>query len=280
MRVGSAAARRELEIVPTSGFRAVDLAEVWAYRELLWILVRRDLKVRYRQTFLGAAWVLGQPLLSMLIFTFLFNRVARFDAGGGLPYSLFVMSGVLPWTFLAAGIQTSGNSLIGSSHLISKIYFPRLIVPTASVLVGVADLAIASLLLAGMMVWYRVVPSLALLLLPLVVILAVTLAEGMGLWLSALNVEYRDVRVVVPFVLQLWMYATPVVYPLSVLSGRYRRIVDLNPATGIVEGFRAATLGTPFPGRSLAVSCAFALALLVSGAFYFRRMERLFADAL
>lgn len=271
---------RVIEIAPTPGWRSVDLPELWAFRELLWILVWRDLKVRYRQTLLGAVWVLGQPLLTMLIFTFLFNRVARFDAPGGLPYPVFVMAGLLPWTFFSNGVQASGNSLIGSSHLISKIYFPRLIVPTAAVLVGLADLGVSCLLLAGMMAWYAVAPTAMLLLMPVVLLLAFVLAEGVGLWLSALNVEYRDVRVIIPFVLQLCMYATPVVYPLHVLPERFRKLAVFNPATGIVEGFRSAALGTAPPWTALGFSAIGAVVVLVSGVLYFRRMERLFADVL
>lgn len=275
-----ASARRVLEILPTSGWRAVDLREIWEYRELLHILVWRDLKVRYRQTLLGAVWVLGQPLLSMAIFTLLFNRMAKIPGIPGLPYPIFVMAGLLPWNFLAAGAQNSGNSLIGSSHLISKIYFPRLIIPMAAVFVGLVDFLVSFVLLGGLMVWYRVPPRPGLLFLPILTGLVVVLAMGMGLWLSALNVQYRDVRVAVPFVLQVAMYATPVVYPLALLPARFQPWALANPMTGVVEGFRAALTGSPLPLEALTVSVLVTLVLLVSGAFYFRRMERFFADVI
>lgn len=267
-------------IRPASGWRALDLRELWAFRELLLIFVWRDLKVRYRQTFLGALWIIGQPLLSMLIFTFVFHRVARLPGSAGIPYPLFVMSGLLVWNLFSNGVAKAANSLIGSSFLISKIYFPRLIIPFAGTLVELADFAVAALLLAALMLFYGVVPSVGLLLLPLFVLLAALLSTGVGLWAAALNVEYRDVRLLVPFVLQLAMYATPVAYPLEVIPERFVPFVLANPMTGIVEGFRASLFGTPLPMTALAVSVAATVVLLASGLYYFRRMERLFADVL
>ena len=271
---------RTLIIEPTPGWRALDLREVWAYRELLIIFAWRDLKVRYRQTLLGALWVMGQPLVSMLIFTLLFSRVAKLPVETSVPYPVFVMAGILIWNFASSAVQKAGNSLIGAGYLISKVYFPRLVIPLSSVISDLADFAIAALLLIPMMLWYGITPGPTLLLTPLLVALAAMLAVGIGLWVAALNVEYRDIRVVIPWVLQIAMYVTPVVYPLSALPERYRWIALLNPLTGVVEGFRAALFGTPLPQFPLLIPGLAALFFLLTGAFYFRRMERLFADVL
>ncbi|HEY0160847.1 MAG TPA: ABC transporter permease [Thermoanaerobaculia bacterium] len=274
------AGRRPLFVIrPGGGWRLPDLRELWAYRELLLIFAWRDLKVRYRQTVLGVIWVIGQPLLGMLIFTFVFHRVAKIETAP-LPYSVFVLAGLLIWNFFSNTVQHAGNSLIGSSFLISKVYFPRLAVPLSTVAVQLVDLAVSGLLLAALMLWYRVAPGLSILLLPLAILLALVFALGIGLWIAALNVQYRDVRVVIPFVLQLAMYATPVVYPLERLPEKYRAIAVLNPLTGMVEAFRASLFGTPVAIQPIAVSAVVALLVLVSGIFYFRRMERLFADVL
>lgn len=267
-------------IQPTSGWRAIDLRELWAYRELLFIFAWRDLKVRYRQTVLGAVWVMGQPLVTMAIFTLVFNRVAKFTSGENIPYPLFVLAGVLIWNFTSGAMSQAGNSLIGSSFLISKVYFPRLIVPLSNIVVFAVDFLVAALLLIPLMLWYHVVPPLAIVLAPFVVILAAVFALGVGLWIAALNVEYRDVRVIVPFILQLAMYATPVVYPLSKLPARYRPLILANPMTGIVETFRATVFGTPLPIGPLAWSVVASILVFIGGAFYFRRMEKLFADVL
>lgn len=264
---------------PTRGWRALNLHELWAYRDLLFIFAWRDVKVRYRQTLLGAIWVMGQPVVTMLIFTLLFNRIARFEAGA-VPYPLFVLGGVLIWNFVSGAISRVGNSLLGATHLISKVYFPRLIIPLANVLTDIVDFAIAALLLIPLMFWYGHPPGAGILLTPVVVSLAAGLALGAGLWVAALNVEYRDIRVVLPWVLQVTMFAAPVVYPMTAIPDRYRWIALANPMTGVVEGFRACLLGTPFAPESLIWSTLAALLLLVSGAFYFRRMERRFADLL
>jgi lipopolysaccharide transport system permease protein len=269
-----------IDIAPTAGWRALDLREVWQFRELLQILTWRDIKVRYRQTLLGVIWVVAQPLMTMLIFTLLFNRVAKISADHGMPYSLFVMAALVPWTFFSTGLTSSSNSLIGSAHLISKVYFPRMIVPASSVLAGMVDMAVTLVLVLVMYVWYAVPLSWTLIWLPLPIIVAAALAFGFGLWLSALNVEYRDIRVVIPFLLQMWMYATPVVYPLKALPQKFHWIVRANPLTGVVDAFRAALLGTPLPWGALAYGAAFGIFVLVTGAFYFRRVERLFADVL
>jgi lipopolysaccharide transport system permease protein len=273
-------ARRRVVVQPTTGWRGIDLGELWSYRDLLYIFAWRDLKVRYRQTLLGVVWVVGQPLVTMIIFTVLFHRVARFEAGGNVPYSLFVLSGVLIWNFITGVILRAGNSLIGAAHLISKVYFPRLLVPLSNVAADAADLGFGAVLLMALMARYRFFPGPEILLAPLVVLLAVIFALGAGLWIAALNVEYRDVRVVIPWVLQVAMYVTPVVYPLSALPPRYRALAGLNPATGVVEAFRATLLGTPVNGVALAWSLTFSAVAFVGGAFYFRRVERRFADVL
>lgn len=270
-----------MEIRPSRGWRAIDLRELWAYRELLIIFAWRDIKVRYRQTLLGAAWVMGQPLLTMLIFTLVFNRIARFSAPGGLPYPVFVLAGVLIWNFVSGTIASAGNSLIGAAYLISKVYFPRLAIPVSNVIVNVVDFLVGIVLLAGVMAWYRVVPGVTIVALPLIIAIAALFALGIGLWIAAANVEYRDVRVIIPFVLQLAMYATPIVYPLAALPEKYRPIAILNPMTGIVEAFRASLFGTPMPGALvLTWSVVASLLCLIGGALYFRRMERLFADVI
>lgn len=273
-------AARILVIEPTPGWRALDLREVWAYRELLLIFVWRDLKVRYRQTFFGALWVMGQPVVTMLIFTLLFSRVAKLPVGTSIPYPVFVLAGILIWNFAAGAILKAGNSLIGASYLISKVYFPRLLMPMSNVVGDLVDFGIAMLLLIPMMLWYGVHPGWEILFAPLIVLLGAVLALGISLWVAALNVEYRDVRIVIPWLLQIAMFATPVVYPLSALPARYRWIALANPMTGVVEGFRASLFSTPFPIAPLFVSIVAALLLLLGGAFYFRRMERLFADVL
>jgi lipopolysaccharide transport system permease protein len=269
-----------LIIRPSLGWRALDLREVWTYRELLGIFVWRDLKVRYRQTILGALWIVGQPLISMIIFTLLFNRVAHFQAEGGAPYPVFVLSGLLIWNLVANAINRAGNSLIGSSFLISKVYFPRLIIPLSNVLTEIVDFGVAALLLAAIMIWYRTLPDIAILLLPVAVLIACMMALGVGLWIAALNVEYRDIRVAVPFILQLGMYVTPIVYPLTAIPERYRWLAVLNPMTGIAQTFRASLLRLAVPTTALAWSAIAAILLLVSGGYYFRRMERRFADIL
>jgi lipopolysaccharide transport system permease protein len=278
--MSAGAATRVLVIEASHGLPRLGLRELLAHRELLGVLAGRDIKVRYRQTLLGAAWVLGQPLLSMLIFTTLFHRVARFDGPAGVPYALFVLGGLLPWNLIAAGVQGAGNCLIVSAHLVSKVWFPRLVLPLAAILVALFDLAVAGLLALGALVYYARVPSPALLLLPLAITLAAALALGVGLWLAALNVRYRDVRVLIPFLLQLWMYATPVAYPLEVLPPALRAVAAWNPATGAVEAFRAALLGTPLDGPAFGLSLGLAAMLLASGAYAFRRAERSLADLL
>jgi lipopolysaccharide transport system permease protein len=265
-------------IRPSRGWVSLRLRELWEYRELLYFLTWRDIKIRYKQTALGAAWAVLQPLLTMLIFSLFFGRLAKVPSDG-LPYTLFALTALVPWMFFANGLAQSSNSLVGSANLISKVYFPRLAIPASTVLAGLIDLALGLVLLAGAMAWYGVVPNArAIWLLPLL-LLALATALGAGLWLSALNVRFRDVRYVVPFLTQIWMFATPIAYPSSLLPEPWRMLFGLNPMTGVVEGMRWALFNTDSaPGLVVAVSAAAALALLVSGAMVFRQMEKTFAD--
>ncbi len=267
-----------IRIRPPSGWVSLGLGQLWAYRELLYFLVWRDIKVRYKQTVLGAAWAILQPLLTMLVFSLFFGRLARV-ASDELPYALFCFAALVPWTFFANGLTQSSSSLVGSANLITKVYFPRLTLPIAGVTAGLVDLALGLIVLAGMMAYYRVVPTVNVLWAPLFLLLALVTCLGAGLWLSALNVQYRDVRFAVPFLTQLWMFVTPVAYPSSLLSEPWRTLFGLNPMTGVVEGLRWALLDAKTaPGPTIAVSSAAAAILLVSGAFWFRRMEKTFAD--
>ncbi|HMF54723.1 MAG TPA: ABC transporter permease, partial [Pyrinomonadaceae bacterium] len=248
----------------------------WAYRELLYFLVWRDVKVRYKQTVLGAAWAILQPLLLMLIFNFFFARLGGISSGN-IPYPLFAYAGLLPWTFFATAITNSGNSLVGSTNLITKVYFPRTFLPAAAVGAGLVDLAIAFGLLIIMMIYYGVGLHLSFALLPVLIVLVTLLALGVGLLMSALNVKYRDVRYALPFIIQIWMFTSPVIYPVP---ERWRWLLSMNPMTGIIEGFRAALFGQPFNWLTLGVSAAITLALLVCSALAFNRMEKSFADVI
>lgn len=265
-------------IAPSRGWVSLKLREIWDYRELLYFLVWRDIKVRYKQTALGAGWAIIQPLMTMVVFSVFFGGLGKMPSDG-IPYPIFAFAALVPWTFFANGLNQASNSLVGSSHLITKVYFPRLIVPLASVLSSIVDFLIAFVVLIGMMVFYGMVPTLNALWLPLFLLLALVTALGVGLWLSALNVEYRDVRHLLGFVTQIWLFATPIAYPSSLLPEPWRSIYGLNPMAGVVEGFRWALLGTnSAPGPLIAVSASAAILILVTGAFYFRRMERTFAD--
>lgn len=271
-------------IEPSRGWVSLRLRDLWEYRELLYFLVWRDVKVRYKQTLLGAAWAILQPTLTMVVFTIFFGRLAKIGSEG-VPYPIFSYVGLLPWTFFAQGLTQSSNSLVGSSHLITKVYFPRLVIPLASVIAGVVDFALAFLVLLGLMAFYGVVPTVAVLALPAFFLLAFAVALGAGTWLSALNVEYRDVRYVVPFLIQIWLFVTPVIYPARAVVGKLQELglpgwlYGLNPMVGVVEGFRWALLGigTP-PGPVIWASAAVTVVLLVTSAAYFRRLEKTFAD--
>lgn len=264
-------------IRPSSGWVSLDLREVWRYRELLYFLTWRDIKVRYKQTVLGAAWAVIQPLFTMLVFTLFFGKLARMPSDG-IPYPIFSYAALLPWTYFANALSGAGNSLVGSANLITKVYFPRIIVPGSAVLAGLLDYAIALVVLLGLMVWYGVLPGLGCLLFVPLTVLTCVFALGVGMWLAALNVQYRDVRYAIPFLIQLWMFATPIVYPLSVVPPQWRWAMALNPMAGLIEGFRASLLGRPIPWLPLGISGTLAIATLVTGAFYFRRMEKTFAD--
>ncbi len=265
-------------IKPSSGWIGLKLSELWSYRELLYFLIWRDLKVRYKQTALGAAWAVMQPLFTMLIFSLFFGRLAKMPSDN-IPYPIFSYTGLVPWTFFARGLASSSNSLVDSANLIRKVYFPRLMIPIADVLSGLVDFAIAFVVLVGMMAYYHVTPSSRIVWLPAFLLLALVAALAVGLWLSVLNVEYRDVKYTVPFLTQFWMFATPIVYPSSLLTGKWRVLFGLNPMVGVVEGFRWSVLGAKTsPGPMIAASAAASVALLVGGAFYFRRMEKTFAD--
>ena len=273
-----------IRIEPSEGWTSLRLKEVWAYRELLYFLVWRDVKVRYKQTFFGVAWAILQPLMTMVVFTIFFGGLARVGSDG-LPYPLFSYAGLLPWTFFAQGVSQASNSLVGSSNLIKKVYFPRLIVPLASVLGGLVDFAVAFGVLIGLMAYYGIGSSLSVVALPVFLLIATAAGLGVGLWLSALNVEYRDFRYVVPFLIQIWLFATPVIYPASTVQEKLQSmglptwLYGLNPMAGVVQGFRWALFGrSSFSAADLAASGAASVFLLISGAFFFRRMERTFAD--
>jgi lipopolysaccharide transport system permease protein len=265
-------------IEPGTGWISLNLREVWKYRELLYFLTWRDIIVRYKQTALGASWAIIQPFLTMVVFSLFFGHLAAMPSDG-IPYPIFSFAALVPWTFFANGLTQSSNSLVGSANLIQKVYFPRLMIPAASVLGGVVDFVLAFVVLMGMMVYYGITPSANILWLPLFFLLALVTALGVGLWLSALNVRFRDVRYAVPFITQFWLFATPIAYPSSLLQEPWRTIYGLNPMVGVVEGVRWALLGTKTaPGPMIAASSVTATLLLVGGAYYFRRMERAFAD--
>jgi lipopolysaccharide transport system permease protein len=269
---------RAVVIQPSTGWVPLRLRELWEYRELLYFLVWRDVKVRYKQTALGAAWAIIQPLFTMVVFSVFFGRLAGLPSDG-VPYPVFSYTALVPWTYFATALTMSSNSLVDHARLITKVYFPRLLVPAASVLAGLLDLAIASTVLVGMILYYGIVPSAAVLLLPAFVALAAATAFGVGLWLSALNVQYRDVRYTIPFLVQFWLFLTPVAYSSSLVPARWRALYGLNPMTGVVEGFRWALLGKAEPPAALVlVSVGSVIVLLAGGLFYFRRMERRFAD--
>ncbi len=264
-------------IRPGRSWAAIDLKELWSFRELLYFLTWRDVKVRYKQAVLGIAWAVIQPLATMIIFTVFFGKLAKIPSDG-IPYPIFSYAALLPWMFFLNAVTNSGNSLIGSANLITKVYFPRLIVPGAAVAAALVDFAIAFVVFVGLFGYYRYSVSWGILLFPVLVCVLVLLALGVGLWTSAVNVKYRDVRYALPFVLQLWMFATPVIYPSSLMPERWRWVLAVNPLTGIIEGFRASLLGRPVMWGALAYSTVIAVLFLLYAAFYFRRTERRFAD--
>ena len=280
------AGRVPLVLRPRPGWRSLDLREVWQHRELLWFLAVRDIKIRYKQTALGALWAVLQPLVQMAVLAIVFGKFGGLAGsaplaadGRPVPYGLLVLCALIPWQLFAGALAQAGNSLVSNQNLITKIYFPRLVIPLASALSSLVDFGIASLTLIALMAWYGIAPGMALALLPLFVLLAMAAALAVGVGLSALNVEYRDVRHTIPFLTQVWMLASPVAYTIAQVPEGWRTIYGLNPLVGVAEGFRWALLGTPAPpGLLLAASALMTLGLLAGSLYYFRRVERSFAD--
>jgi len=266
-------------IEPASGWRSLDLKELWAYRELLWVLTARDVKVRYKQTVLGAGWAIIQPFMTMVVFSIIFGGFAKMPSDG-FPYPVFVYAGLLPWTFFASSVTRSGSSVVGSAHLVSKVYFPRVIIPLSSVGAGIVDLLISTAVLLLIMLYFGVGWSIKLLAAPLLLVLVVFMALSVGIFISALNVAYRDIGLLTPFLVQLWMFATPVIYPASLVPERWQSLLYLNPMAGIIEGFRSAFLGNAFHLWPIGLSLLIAIFLFLSGVLYFEKVERGFADVI
>lgn len=269
-----------LTIKPKKGFQIIDFKELREYRDLLYFLVAREIKVRYRQTVLGGLWAIIQPFFMMVVFTLFFGNLAKVPSDG-IPYPIFNYSAMVAWTYFAGAVINSGNSLVQESSLISKVYFPRIIVPLAPVLAGLLDFGVAFIILIGMMFFYGVYPNITALLLPLLLLLMMLTASGVGMFLSALNAKYRDIRYTITFLVQFWMFASPVVYPASILPAKYHLIYAINPMAGIIEGFRSALLGTTtFPVDMLIISGVMSIVLFIAGALYFKQTERYFADVI
>jgi lipopolysaccharide transport system permease protein len=280
MSTQSASGAPVITIEASRGWVALNLRELWSYRELIYFLIWRDIKVRYKQTVLGAAWAVLQPLVTMVVFTVVFRKFANVPSDG-LPYPIFAYTALLPWQLFAGAVTRSSTGLVGQANLIRKIYFPRLIVPISGTVSGLVDFAVAFVILLGLMVWYGIAPTWGMLAMPIFLLLALATALAIGLWLSPLNVRYRDVGHTVPFVVQLWMFASPVAYPVSLVPEQWRLLYSLNPLAGVIEGFRWALLGKESPDfMVIAVSSAVVLLLLVSGLVYFKRMERPFVDVI
>ena len=278
MNVTEVKDERVIRIEPSTGWVSLKLTELWEYRELLYFLVWRDLKVRYKQTVLGATWAIIQPFFTMVVFSLFFGKLAKMPSDG-IPYPIFSYAALVPWSFFANGLNQASNSLVGNSNLIKKVYFPRMAMPIASVLGGVVDFVLAFIMLIGMIFYYGMVPTINVIWLPFFLMLAFMTSLGASLWLSAMYVQFRDVRHIIPFLTQIWLFATPIAYPSSLLSEPWRTIYGINPMVGVVEGFRWALLGAhTAPGPIIIVSSFTAVGLLISGAFYFRRMEKTFAD--
>jgi lipopolysaccharide transport system permease protein len=272
----------QVVIEPSRGWFSLQLGALWQYRELLYFLVWRDIKVRYKQTALGVMWVLIQPVVSMIVFTVLFGYLLQVPSGE-VPYPIFAFAGLLPWTYFASSINKSSTSLVLNTNLVTKVYFPRMVIPISSVFSGFVDFAIGFLVLVVLMFYFRAPPTYTILFLPAFLFLAMITALGFGLWLSALNVRYRDINYLVPFMIQIWMYLTPVIYGVELIPEPYRFLLALNPMTAVVEGFRWALLsphlgGAQAPGWVLLISFLISISVLISGAVFFRRTERTFAD--
>jgi len=268
----------EIDITPPRGWLDLNLREFWQFRELVYFFVWRDIKVRYKQTAIGAAWAIIQPVATMLVFTLFFGRLARIPSGG-VPYPIFYLSALLPWMYFAGALQNATNSVVEHQHVITKVYFPRLVLPLSAVVPGLLDFAIGFVIFLAMMPFYHVAPGMAILLFPVFLLLAVATALGVGLWLSALNAIYRDIRYVVPFLVQFWMFASPVAYPASLVPARWRWVYGLNPMAGVIEGFRWALTGKGQPpGLLLAASAGAVVVVLMGGIAFFNRMEGTIAD--
>lgn len=269
-----------LVIKPKKGWQLIDFKELIEYRDLFYFLVTRDIKVRYKQTVLGGLWAIIQPFFMMIVFSLFFGNLAKVPSDG-VPYPIFNYAAMIAWTYFAGAVSSSSNSLLQEASLISKVYFPRLIAPLAPLLAGLLDFAIAFIVLIGMMLYYQIYPTIMILFLPLLVILMMLAASGVGMFLSALNAKYRDIRYTITFLVQFWMFASPVVYPVSMLPEKYRLIYAINPMAGIIEGFRSALLGTvAFPTQMLLISTLVSVILFIIGALYFKRTERDFADVI
>ena len=264
-------------IQPTKRWSLLSFKDIWAYRELLFFLTWRDVKVRYKQTALGAAWAILQPLFMMIIFTIFFGRLAAVDSAG-IPYPVFALAGLVPWTFFSNSITASGNSLVGSANLITKVYFPRLIVPAAAMLAGLVDFALAFVLLCLLMLYYQIVPTIQILFLPVLVVLTALFSLGVGTWFSALNVKYRDVRFALPFLIQLWLFVSSVILPSSSIPQKWRWLLSLNPMSAIIEGYRSALFGLPFDWPALGIASGLTILTLLYAIYSFGRVERSFAD--
>jgi lipopolysaccharide transport system permease protein len=271
-------ARPFIHIKPKKGWQLIDFRELKEYRDLFYFLVVRDIKVKYKQTVLGGLWAVIQPVFSMIVFTLFFGRLAKIPSDG-VPYPIFNYSAMVAWTYFATSINGSGNSLIGNTNLVSKVYFPKLIIPLSPVLASLLDFGIAFVVLIAMMIYFGLYPTFSILVVPVLVALLVLTASGVGAALAALNAKYRDIRYAIPFLIQLWMFASPIVYPASIVPEKYRAFYALNPMAGIIEGLRSVLLGTvPFPTTMVVVSAIVSFLFFLSGIFYFRQMERYFAD--
>lgn len=269
-------------IKPSAGLAALNLRDLWTYRELVYFMIWRDVKVRYKQTMLGAAWAIIQPVLTMIVFTFLFGRIAKLPTDANIPYPIFSYTALLPWGLFVAALNQASRSLTSNQNMVTKIYFPRLVLPLASILSGLVDFLIAFVILIGLMIYYGVTPSVnAIWALPLFLLLTIITALGVALWLSAINVRYRDVNYALPFLTQFWLFITPVAYSSNLISEQWQLVYSLNPMAGVVNGFRWALLGTNTgPGPEMAVSVIISILILIGGLFYFRNMEKTFADTI
>lgn len=270
--------RPHIQIKPAKGWQLVDFKEISKYRDLFYFLVIRDIKVKYKQTVLGGLWAIIRPFFMMVVFTLFFGKLAKIPSDG-IPYPIFSYTAMVAWTYFATSIADSANSLVGEANLISKVYFPRIIVPLSPVLAGLLDFCIAFIVLIGMMVYYNIYPNIMSIFLPVLVLLMVLTASGVGMFLAALNAKYRDIRYTIPFIIQLWMFVSPVVYPASMVPVKYQFLYALNPMVGVIEGFRAVLLGTVvFPTQLIMISALVSVVLFAFGLFYFKQMERYFAD--